>query len=126
MSSRKQHRECFNKVKRAEGRKTLAGTMCSAIGVNLQRGMNFRLREAESIILMSLRPGAPYADQVEDEGRVLIYEGHDVARTLNGPHPKQVDQPERNPGGSLTQNGLFAEAVRRYKDGTTPPERVKV
>jgi len=96
------------------------------IGVNLQRGMNFRLRDAESIILMSLRPGAPYADQVQDDGRVLIYEGHDVARTLNGPHPKQVDQPERNPGGSLTQNGLFAEAVRKYQNGTAPPERVRV
>ncbi len=100
--------------------------MCSAIGVNLQRGMNFRLREAESIILMSLRPGAPYADHVQDDGRVLIYEGHDVARTLNGPHPKQVDQPERNPGGSLTQNGLFAKAAREYKDGTARPERVNV
>jgi hypothetical protein len=75
---------------------------------------------------MSLRPGAPYADQVEDEGRVLIYEGHDVARTVNGPHPKQVDQPERNPGGSLTQNGLFAEAVQKHKEGAAPPERVRV
>jgi hypothetical protein len=100
--------------------------MCSAIGVNLQRGMNFRLRNTETIILMSLRPGAPYADQVEDDGHVLIYEGHDVARTVNGPHPKEVDQPERNPGGSLTQNGLFAESVRRYKEGAAPPERVRV
>ena len=100
--------------------------MCSAIGVNLQRGMNFRLRDTERIILMSLRPGAPYADRVEEDGRVLIYEGHDLARTVNGPHPKQVDQPERNPGGSLTQNGLFAEAVRKYEDGTAPPERVRV
>jgi hypothetical protein len=100
--------------------------MCTAIGVNLQRGMNFRLRGTESVILMSLRPGAPYADEVEDEGRVLIYEGHDVSRTVGGPQPKQVDQPGRNPGGSLTQNGLFAEAVRRYKEGTAPPERVRV
>jgi 5-methylcytosine-specific restriction endonuclease McrA len=37
-----------------------------------------------------------------------------------------VDQPGRNPGGSLTQNGLFAEAVRRYKEGAAPPERVRV
>src|SRR5271163_4574996 len=87
--------------------------MCSAIGVNLQRGMNFRLREAESIILMSLRPGAPYADQVQDDGRVLIYEGHDIARTLNGPHPKQMDQPERVSvyekirSGIWVYNGLF-------------------
>ena len=100
--------------------------MCSAIGVNLQRGMNFRLRGTESVILMSLRPGAPYADRVEDEGRVLIYEGHDVSRTMSGPHPKQVDQPGRNPGGSLTQNGLFAEAAQKYKQGTAPPEQVRV
>jgi len=88
--------------------------------------MNFRLRDRESIILMSLRPGAPYADRVEDDGRVLIYEGHDISRTPNGPHPKQVDQAERNPSGSITQNGLFAEAVRKYKLGTAPPERVMV
>jgi hypothetical protein len=100
--------------------------MCSTIGVNLQRGMNFRLRDSESIILMSLRSGAPYADTVENEGRTLIYEGHDVVRTPNVPYPKQVDQPERNPGGSLTQNGLFAEAAQKFKDGVAPPERVRV
>src|SRR5215472_9887123 len=69
--------------------------MCSAIGANLQRGMNFRLRDGYSVILMSLRPGAPYADRVEDEGRVLIYEGHDVPRAPIGPNPKGVDQPDR-------------------------------
>ena len=100
--------------------------MCSTIGVNLQRGMNFRLRDAESVILMSLRPGAPYADRIEDEGRILIYEGHDVARTADVLDPKTVDQPERNPGGSLTQNGLFADAARKYKQGTATPERVRV
>ncbi len=88
--------------------------------------MNFRLRGTETIILMSLRPGAPYADRVEDDGRVLIYEGHDSAKTLNGPHPKQVDQPEHYPGGSPTQNGLFAEAARRYKEAEAPPEKVRV
>jgi hypothetical protein len=100
--------------------------MCSTFGVNLQRGMNFRLRDAESVFLMSRRPNAPYSDQVEDEGRTLIYEGHDVARTADVQDPKQVDQPEHNPGGSLTQNGLFAEAARKYKKGVVPPERVEV
>jgi hypothetical protein len=100
--------------------------MCSAIGVNLQRGMNFRLRNGESIILMSLRPGAPYADQVEDDGQILIYEGNDVPKTFNGPNPKEVDQLARHPGGPLTQNGLFAEAAIRYKNGSSPPEQVKV
>jgi hypothetical protein len=100
--------------------------MCSTIGVNLQRGMNFRLRNTESIILMSLRPGAPYADRVEDEGRTLIYEGHDVARTADVPNPKKMDQPEHNPGGSLTQNGLFAKAAQKYKESVAPPESVRV
>jgi hypothetical protein len=64
--------------------------MCSSVGVNLQRGMNFRLHNGCSIILMSLRPGAPYADRIENDGRVLIYEGHDIAKIPNGPSPKQV------------------------------------
>jgi len=38
--------------------------MCREEGVNLQRGMNYRLRNGFSVILMSLRPGAPYADRV--------------------------------------------------------------
>ncbi len=100
--------------------------MCSAIGVSLQRGMNFRLRSGESIILMSRRPGAPYVDQVEDDGRTLIYEGHDIPRTPGGPRPKDVDQLSRYPSGLLTQNGLFAEAAARYKDGRSSSERVKV
>ena len=70
--------------------------------------------------------GRSLPDRVEDEGKILIYEGHDVARTEDTPHPKSVDQPERNPGGSLTQNGLFAEAARKYKEGIASPERVRV
>ncbi len=100
--------------------------MCSGVGVNLQRGMNFRLRGSQSVILMSVRPGAPYADRVENEGRTLIYEGHDCAKTMNVPDPKRIDQPNYNPGGSLTQNGLFAESVRRYKETGAAPEKVSV
>ena len=43
--------------------------MCQEVGVNLQQGMNFRLRGDASVILMSVRAGAPYADQVEEDGR---------------------------------------------------------
>lgn len=100
--------------------------MCSAVGVNLQRGMNYRLCGDDSVILMSLRSGAPYADRVEDEGRILIYEGHDCAKVLDGPDPKKVDQPEYYSGGSSTQNGLFAQSARRCKGGNAPPERVRV
>ena len=54
--------------------------MCQHEGVNLQRGMNFRLKGGLSVILMSLRINAPYADRVEEAGKVLIYEGHDVPK----------------------------------------------
>src|SRR5262245_45214191 len=100
--------------------------MCTHEGVNLQRGMNFRLRGGRSVILMSVRPGAPYADRVEEDGRVLIYEGHDVPRTRGVPDPKSVDQPRHYPGGSLTENGEFAEVARRFKDGEGPAEHVTV
>jgi hypothetical protein len=100
--------------------------MCSAIGVNLQRGMNYRLCGAESVILMSRRIGAPYEDQIDEEGRVLIYEGHDCAKTPGRADPKSIDQPLRNPGGSLTQNGLFENAVKRFKGFGDQPERVRV
>jgi hypothetical protein len=100
--------------------------MCADFGVNLQRGMNFRLKGDQNVILMSLRQGAPYADRVEEGGRVLIYEGHDVPRLQEGPDPKTVDQPEFSPGGRLTQNGLFFDAVRRYKLGRTDAELVRV
>ena len=89
--------------------------MCKEEGVNLQRGMNFRLKGGFSVILMSIRHGAPYADRIEEEGKILIYEGHDIPSKKGGPNPKMVDQPEKNPGGSLTQNGLFYEAAKKYK-----------
>lgn len=100
--------------------------MCASIGVNLQRGMNFRLCGTESVILMSRREGAPYDDQVTDDGKTLIYEGHDCARSKNCHNPKLMDQPEHNPGGSLTQNGLFSQAVREHKEHVKSPERIRV
>ena len=100
--------------------------MCAEFGVNLQRGMNFRLKGTHSIILMSLRQGAPYADRIEEAGRVIVYEGHDISRTEGGPEPKQVDQPEFLPSGRLTQNGLFLDAVRRYKMGRADAELIRV
>jgi len=100
--------------------------MCKEEGVNLQRGMNFRLRKDYSVILMSLRPGAPYADRIEDNGRILIYEGHDIPKRKRDEDPKSIDQPEVIPLGSLTQNGLFLKAVREYKEGSSSAELVKV
>jgi hypothetical protein len=100
--------------------------MCQMEGVNLQRGMNFRLRGGFSVILMSLRQGAPYADRIEESGNILIYEGHDIPSFKDGPKSKLVDQPERNPGGGLTQNGLFFKAAHMHKEGKQKAEIVKV
>lgn len=100
--------------------------MSNAEGVNLQRGMNFRLGGKTSIILMSVRTNAPYADRIEDNGRTLIYEGHDIPRHWSPNNPKTVDQPMRYPGGSPTQNGLFYEAAIQAKNGKRKPEKVRV
>jgi hypothetical protein len=100
--------------------------MCTRESVNLQRGMNFHLRGGLSVILMSVRPGAPYADRVEDDGRILIYEGHDVPRTSPRHDPKSIDQPMTSPSGRLTQNGLFFRAANGYTTGKSSPEFVRV
>ena len=100
--------------------------MCRREGVSLQRGMNFELRDNHSVILMSVRPNAPYADRLEDDGTTLIYEGHDVPRSAHNPNPKSVDQPRHTPAGSLTQNGLFHRAAQLYRTGRRDPERVRV
>lgn len=100
--------------------------MCREEGASLQRGMNFHLHPSHSVILMSLRPGAPYADAVVDNGKALVYEGHDIPRSPRGPDPKTVDQPEKLPSGGPTQNGLFLQAALSAKSGTESRERVRV
>jgi len=100
--------------------------MCAEESASLQRGMNFKLRPSHSVVLMSVRAGAPYKDLVIDDGKALIYEGHDVGRTPGGPDPKKVDQPMTSPVGGLTQNGLFFQAAQVAKAGKAPPEYVRV
>ena len=100
--------------------------MCQIEGTSLQRGMNFRLKGGHSVILMSVRPNAPYHDQVLDEGTILIYEGHDEPKRVGIANPKGIDQPERTPNGSLTENGKFHLAAQGLKAGTKGPDIVKV
>jgi hypothetical protein len=99
--------------------------ICLVERMSLQRGMNFRSRGRPNIILMSTRRGAPYRDHFEGDGRVLIYEGHDVPRNPSIRDPKSIDQPEVGPTGKPTQNGRFFEAALRAKAGE-PPELVRV
>lgn len=91
----------------------------------LQRGMNFRAKPNYSIILMSVRKGAPYRDCWHEDSELLEYEGHDEPKR-GDLDPKKVDQPIRYPGGKPTENGKFYDAVMSYKEGKTKPEIVQV
>ena len=99
---------------------------CQREGGSLQKGMNFRRGKTYSVILMSVRPNAPYRDRVEDDGSTLIYEGHDVPRTQGITDPKILDQPEFTHTGLLTENGKFHKAAQDFKQGLRKPELVKV
>ena len=89
--------------------------------------MNFRTINGYSIFLMSVRPNAPYADRVENNGAMLIYEGHDIPNYKHlTQSPKTLDQPQYHPNGkTLTENGKFLQAVEDYKKGGSP-EIVKI
>lgn len=100
--------------------------MCAREGKNLQAGMHFDIAPTHSVVLMSTRPGAPYADVLEENGEVLIYEGHDVPRGPNVPDPKSVDQPLFTRKGTITQNGRFYHAAEGARNGERHPARVRV
>ena len=74
----------------------------------------------------SVRPGAPYDDEVLEDGAVLIYEGHDHAKFRGIRDPKALDQPERYASGTLTENGKFHAAAQRHKTIGDPPDLVRV
>src|SRR5882672_1307839 len=100
--------------------------MCQRESMSLQRGMNFDSGRGYSVILMSVRPNAPYGDRFQDDGTTLIYEGHDAVRSETVPNPKTVDQPAFTPAGSRTQNRKFYEAAENYKRGLSGPQSVRV
>jgi hypothetical protein len=74
---------------------------------------------------MSQKSNAPYSDRVYDDGVTIEYEGHNLAKNYTE-NPKTSDQPEKLPSGKITQNGLFIEAVNKYKKSESKPEIVKV
>lgn len=100
--------------------------MCQVEGMSLQRGMNFRPRGRISVILMSVRKGAPYADRLEADGQILIYEGHNIDRSASGPDPRLVDQRAQTEAGTPTQNGRFPEAAKRHNQNGEEAEPVRV
>jgi hypothetical protein len=88
--------------------------------------MNFNATPTHSIVLSSHRPGAPYDDVLEENGTVLIYEGHDESKTRDTPYPKKLDQPLRSKNGKLTQNGLFHEAAQAFVRNEKSAARIRV
>lgn len=93
--------------------------MTIAEGFSLQRGMNFKVGNRDyGIILMSVRPNAPYADRYENNQTTIIYEGHDLQKNFlpKGISPKEVDQPMELPSGTLSENGKFYQAAQNYKE----------
>ena len=83
----------------------------------LQHGMNFMSGDNYSIVLMSVKPNAPYADRISEDGLTIYYEGHDAP----GDRAKVLDQPAANPSGTLTRNGLFKSAVDQGKKSSCYP-----
>ena len=91
--------------------------LVAAEKANLQAGMNYREGRHYSVVLMSVRKGAPYADAIDPVTGMISYEGHNVKDVPGGPDPKAVDQPLTNPSGSLTENGKFYRDAIDFKTG---------
>jgi hypothetical protein len=100
--------------------------MCRREGSSLPQGMTFGHGHRTPVLLMSRRSDAKYEDEIRDDGRVLVYEGHDASRLKDGPDPKTVDQPEDTPNGTLTQNGLFKSAALAHAEDGELPVKVHV
>ena len=100
--------------------------MCQREGTSLQRGMNFPLGGRHSVILMSVRPNSPYRDRIENDGAVLIYEGHDVPRTSSTPDPKSLDQEKYLASGTPTENGKFFKAAKHHAKSSKHADIVRV
>ena len=80
-------------------------------GFSIQRGMNFYIPGKDySIILMSVRKGAPYNDEFINEGKTIIYEGHNIDRKFNKTDLKKLDIKIHN---MKTQQHIV-NSIRRY------------
>lgn len=86
--------------------------------IALQRWMNFNIQWKDyGIILMSVRPNAPYADKVIDKWMWIIYEWHDISRQYNKTQKdvKEIDQPRFTPNWKLTENWKFYQAAELFR-----------
>ena len=101
--------------------------MCSNEGVKvLERGYNYRLNPAYSVLILSSSPYAFYENTISPDESKIECEGHDVRKNMLQLNPKEYDQPRKLKCGRLTQNGLFAEAATGYAAGKRDAEIVRV
>lgn len=101
--------------------------MCANEGVKvLERGYNYRMNPAYSVIILSSSPYAFYENKISPDGETIECEGHDVRKNMLQLEPKAYDQPRRLKCGRLSQNGLFAEAAEECAKGKRDAEIVRV
>lgn len=100
--------------------------MCQREGISLQSGMHFEINGRIPVLLMSVRTNAPYEDRIDENGSIIIYEGHDIPRSNEYPNPKLIDQQEFSSSGQLTQNGKFHNAAQAYKNGKVEPTKIRI
>ncbi len=92
---------------------------------SIQKGMNFRLNDRYSVILMSRKKNATYIDGIQDN-YLVKYQGHNIPSQTKGANPKNVNQPYYTKKNKLTENGKFALAAYLYKKGKRDSEYVKI
>jgi len=96
--------------------------MCRREGIGLQKGMVFRQVPQFSVLLMSVRPDAPYPDAYLEDGITVIYRGHDA--DLDPILECKSDQPFFRKTGTLTENGKFYRAAMLHQRGILPAPQV--
>jgi len=100
--------------------------LCRLEGDNLQRWMNFRERNRLSIYLMTIWTGSPYADRVEENGHVVIYEAPRSLDLAPAPGSRKLKQPIADLLGRKTHKGLFYDAAIKATIEKTEPELLKI
>jgi len=100
--------------------------MCQREGVSLQRGMNFGLARNHSVILMSVRPGSPYADRFENDGSTIVTKGMIFLVHLITKIRRQSINPSSQPTGTSQKWKVPSCSFKSIRLGRRPPERIRV
>ncbi len=92
-----------------------ANELLAREGVDLHKGMNFRVEPLLSVFLVLPSHGGEYRDGWDEERQLYVFEGHDSTTVESG---KADDQLMMYESGKLTDNGKFYKEAMAFKDGT--------